>query len=356
MREMSITTPGRFQSTSTDLTVEHSFEAAFDHGPEAQGQVEAVVGEHRQRDRDRRGHLFGRVEQQVAELGQVGLPHPVGGHVVGLPGQLRQRLLDPGLFAGGERPARRGRAERGQQQQPLLFHQFDVAALVQPGRLRRRVQRIQRLAHAGSELHEGGPDRPGQAGHLPLGVGGHDEPDPVGQQPQRDGLDQRGFAGADGAEDADVGVGQQPGPVQLERVELERAPGEPVAADVGAVGLETTLGDERIGPGDLGGRLLLGPQPHPMEHPSRRSPRRAAAGRSNIERRRQFGQTVRRTIRRPAWTATAYAAPRPTPAARTGAVPAAGAGHRSPRPSGSAAAPKAWSCSPDSRATSSWER
>ena len=45
--------PGPVPVHLDGLAVEHAFQGAFDHGPEPQRQIQAVVGQHRQRDRDR---------------------------------------------------------------------------------------------------------------------------------------------------------------------------------------------------------------------------------------------------------------------------------------------------------------
>ena len=88
------------------------------------------------------------------------------------------------------------------------------------------------------------------------------------------------------------GIGEQPGSVELERVEAECAAGEPVPADVGTVGLESALGDERVGAGDLGCGLLLGAESHPVEHAAGGAAPRAVSGRREIEGAEKVGKRV----------------------------------------------------------------
>ena len=108
-----------------------------------------------------------------------------------------------------------------------------------------RVERIEPDGTAGTQRH--GPDAPriGEVGVLTLGI---DHPGPAAEHrlAPEEGLDERALAPANLAEHHHVGVGHDPGRVELEGIEDERA-AEQVVTDDDAALAQAGLGDEGVG-------------------------------------------------------------------------------------------------------------
>ena len=190
MREMSMTTPGLFQSISTVSPSNTPFReplimarnrnarsrqssASTDSGTGIAAAISAVGFSSRSPNSAR----FGCRIRPAATWSACRV-------------SCAECLFDAGLLPRRQRPPRRRRTQRGEQEEALLFHQLDVGPLRHGGGFGWGVEGVQGAAHAGAELHDGRADRAGEGDHLAFGVGRVDEPHPERQQPQDQALDQ----------------------------------------------------------------------------------------------------------------------------------------------------------------------